>query len=187
MVNLTRAIRPSETGTSPLNDHLHENKDSQIPLSGGKLDNLLILAPRSLRNIPRSGDYPFICYTHCVRFHFKRFLLILMMLVLPVQTFASAAMLGCTHQGPSSAPEMAGMVMTAATMPACHEPQHPAAPAKHDCKRCAACYLSAALPIPSAVIVPIALPAQSVIVQPPASFVGFISDSPDRPPRTISL
>jgi len=122
-----------------------------------------------------------------VRFHFKRFLLILMMLVLPVQTFASGAMLGCTHDAQRSSSEMIGMDMTTVTMPACHESQHPATPAKHDCKHCAACYLSAALPIPSAMIVPVALPAQSVIVQAPASFIGFIPDSPDRPPRTTSL
>ena len=96
-----------------------------------------------------------------------------MMLVLPVQTFASGAMVGCTHEAQSSSSEMGGMDMTGATMPACHEPQHPTAPAKHDCKHCAACYLSAALPIPSAIIVPIALPAQSVVVQPPASFVAL--------------
>jgi len=120
-----------------------------------------------------------------VRFHFKRFLLILMMLLLPVQTFASAAMLGCafSHQGPSSAPEMA---MAGEAMPACHEPeQSDAPPAKHNCKHCAACYMASALPIPAAVIVPLAPVPHSVIVPSVSpSFVGFIPDSPERPPRS---
>lgn len=111
-----------------------------------------------------------------------------MMLVLPVQTFASAAMLGCafSHQGPSSAPQMA---MADEATPPCHVPEQPEAkPAQHDCKHCAACYMASALPIPSAITLPITSAKPGVIVAPAStSFVGFIPDSPERPPRTSSL
>lgn len=121
-------------------------------------------------------------YTARVRFQFKRFLLMLMMLVLPVQTFASAAILGCafSHQGMTES-----MAMASEAMPACHEPEQPdTPPPKHNCKHCVACYLASALPIPSAVIVPVAPTPHCVIAHPAASFIGFIPDSPDRPPRT---
>ena len=140
----------------------------------------------NLINVLRSlREAFFFDYTNYVRFHFKRFLLILMMLALPVQTFASAAMLGCafSHQGPSAAP---GMAMADEATPACHELEPPDAPsAKHNCKHCAACYMASALAIPSAVIVPLAPVPHSVIVPVASpSFVGFIPDSPERPPRT---
>lgn len=124
-----------------------------------------------------------------MRFPFKRLLILLMMLVLPVQTFASAAMLGCafSHQGPSSAAQMAQVASTEA-LPACHTPAQPdAKPAKHDCKHCAACYMASALPIPSVFVPPMALHSPSAIVPlAPSSFIGFIPDSPERPPRTPS-
>ena len=122
-----------------------------------------------------------------MRFPFTRFLILLMMLVLPVQTFASAAMLGCafSHQGPSSAPQMA---MTDEGTPPCHTPEQPdAKPAQHDCKHCTACYMASALPIPSVFAPPIAPHSPSVIVPlAPSSFIGFIPDSPERPPRTTA-
>jgi len=122
-----------------------------------------------------------------MRFPFKRFLILLMMLVLPVQTFASAAMLGCafSHQGPSSAPQMA---MADEATPPCHAPEQPdTKPAQHDCKHCAACYMASALPIPSVFVPPVAPHSPSVIVPlAPSSFIGFIPDSPERPPRTTS-
>ena len=124
-----------------------------------------------------------------MRFPFKRFLILLMMLVLPVQTFASAAMLGCafSHQGPSSAAHMA-QAASAEALPACHTPEQPEAkPAQHDCKHCAACYMASALPIPSIFVPPVAPLTHSVIVPlAPNSFIGFIPDSPERPPRTTS-
>ena len=122
-----------------------------------------------------------------MRFPFKRFLILLMMLVLPVQTFASAAMLGCafSHQGPSYAHQMA---MADEATPPCHAPEAPSAtPDPHNCKHCAACYMASALPIPSAVVAPFAPLTHSVIVPlAPPSFIGFIPDSPERPPRTPS-
>jgi len=121
-----------------------------------------------------------------MRFPFKRFLIVLIMLVLPVQTFASAAMLGCafSHQGPSTAPQMAQMAYTEA-LPACHTPEQPEGqPDQHDCKHCAACYMASALPIPSVFVPPIALVLPSVIAHLAVSFHGFIPDSPDRPPRS---
>ena len=145
----------------------------------------------NLINIPGSSDVKSIFdYTARMRFPFKRFLILLMMLVLPVQTFASAAMLGCafSHQGPSTAPQMA-QTADAEALPACHTPEAPEAmPAQHDCKHCAACYMASALPIPSVFVPSIAQPAPSVII--PLSittFIGFIPDSPERPPRTTSV
>ena len=120
-----------------------------------------------------------------MRFPFKRFLIVLMMLVLPVQTFASAAMLGCafSHQGPGTVMQMAQTADTEAA-PACHTPEQPdAKPAQHDCKHCAACYMASALPIPSVFVPPIAPVSQSVIVHAAVSFHGFIPGSPERPPR----
>ena len=121
--------------------------------------------------------------------HFKRFLILLMMLVLPVQTFASAAMLGCafSHQGPSSAAQMA-KAASAEALPTCHTPEQPEPkPAQHDCNHCAACYMASAMPIPSVFVPPIAPLSPSVIVPlAPSSFIGFIPDSPERPPRTPS-
>ena len=113
-----------------------------------------------------------------------------MMLVLPVQSFASAAMLGCAfaHQGMSSGLAMAEPVSIEA-MPACHTPEQPEPqPAQHDCKHCAVCYMASALPIPSAITLPATPVRPGLFVSPPAtSFVGFIPDSPERPPRASSL
>ena len=121
-----------------------------------------------------------------MRFPFKRFLILLMMLVLPVQSFASAAMLGCafSHPGPSSAPQMAHADIADA-LPACHTPeQTDVKPAQHDCKHCAACDLASALPIPSVFVPAIAPASHSVIVHADVAFFGFIPDSLDRPPRS---
>ena len=124
-----------------------------------------------------------------MRFPFKRVLILLMMLVLPLQTFASAAMLGCafSHQGPSSAPQMA-QATSAEALPACHTPEQPdPKPAQHDCKHCAACYMASALAIPSVFVPPLTALSQSAIQSfAPPSFIGFIPDSPERPPRTTS-
>jgi len=122
-----------------------------------------------------------------MRFPFKRFLIVLMMLVLPVQTFASAAMLGCafSHQGPSAASQLAQPV-NAEGLPACHTPEQPdPQPAQHDCKHCAACYMASALAIPSVFVPPITAPSQRLVLPfTPSTFIGFIPDSPERPPRT---
>lgn len=111
-----------------------------------------------------------------------------MMLALPVQTFASAAMLGCTfsHQEPGAHQKVTQhMAMAEEEVAACHEPKLPdTSSTQHTCKHCAACYLASALPIPVASAAPIVPLAHSVIAHPDATFIGFIPDSPERPPRT---
>lgn len=109
-----------------------------------------------------------------------------MMLVLPVQTFASAAMLDCafSQQGLSAASHQMTQQTGGAVLHACHESSQPTTPdTKHDCKHCSACYLASALLIPSTVIMPMAAVSQAAIAHPIDSFVGFIPDSPERPPR----
>jgi hypothetical protein len=121
-----------------------------------------------------------------VRFHFKRLLLIFMMLVLPMQTFASAAMLGCAFSlpGPSSASQMAQGTGDE-VLHACHESPQPTTPdTKYNCTHCTACYLATALLMPSTVFTPVVAVSQAAITHPIDSFVGFIADSPERPPRT---
>jgi len=120
-------------------------------------------------------------YTRRVRTRFHRFLLFLMMLALPVQTFASAAMLGCTFADQAA---VAPMAMAGEMAAACHEPEQPdSPPAQHNCKHCTACALASVLPIPatnSAAIVPASI---RFISQPAASFSGFVPSGPERPPR----
>ena len=109
-----------------------------------------------------------------------------MMLVLQVETFASAAMLGCafSQEGASSASQTA-QGKGGEVMHACHESPQPTTPdTKHNCKYCAACYLASALFIPPTVIAPVAAVSETAIAHPSDSFVGFIPDSPERPPRT---
>ncbi|MDZ7585017.1 MAG: hypothetical protein U0938_09340 [Thiobacillus sp.] len=127
--------------------------------------------------LPLSFEQPsFFDYTVRVRTRFHRFLLFLMMLALPVQTFASAAMLDCTFTDQAAMAPMA--------MAGCHEPQQPdSPPAQHDCKHCAACALASVLPIPAtdrAAVVPGSI---HFLSQPAASFSGFVPSGPERPPR----
>jgi len=114
-----------------------------------------------------------------MRAAFRRFLLTCLMLMLPLEAFASAAMLGCALSHPDAR-------AVAAAPPACHDetPAQPATPVHHDCAHCAVCHLASALPIPA----PAAAPAE----RPPAAyphfvsnrFDGFIPDGPERPPRS---
>lgn len=105
----------------------------------------------------------------------------LLILALPLQTFASAAMLGCTFSHQAMAEPMA---MADSMMADCHQPEpSDAPPSQHNCKHCAACVLASALSIPSS-DTPAMLPVAShFIVQAAASFSGFIPDGPKRPPR----
>jgi hypothetical protein len=105
--------------------------------------------------------------------------LLLLMLALPVQTFASAAMLGCAlpHQA-----AMAQMVMADDGMAGCHEPEQPA-PTSHNCKHCTACALASVLPIPAADTLTVVPVRQSFASHPAASFSGFVPEGPERPPR----
>jgi hypothetical protein len=125
------------------------------------------------------GRSAFFDYTSRVRTRARRFLLLLLMLALPVQTFASAAMLGCatSHQA-----AVAPMAMADDGMAGCHEPEE-SAPTSHDCKHCTACALASALPIP-ATDTPAVMPVgESFAAQPATSFSGFVPEGPERPPR----
>lgn len=128
----------------------------------------------------------FFDYTDCVRLQINRFLLILMMLVLPVQTFASAATLGCafSHQGQNTHQKLEKQAMSGEPMAMCHEPnQTDKSPTSHNCKHCTACHLASALMVPAvdaALVMPF---AHSVTLHVDDTFIGFIPDSPERPPR----
>lgn len=116
-----------------------------------------------------------------MRTHFHRFLLILLMLGLPVQTVAAASMLVCAsapHQAMPAQP-----VTADAAMAGCHESE-PLPPQSHDCKHCTVCALASALPIP-VTDTPRWAPFAPHF-QPPSvvTFSGFIPDGPERPPRT---
>lgn len=124
------------------------------------------------------GLLSFSDYTACVRAHLHRFLLILLMLALPLEAFASASMLGCLFQQP------AAVAMADAMMAGCHEPVQPdSPPAQHDCKHCAACALGSVLPAlvnDSVAIMPL---RHGFIPSPASAFSGFIPEGPERPPR----
>jgi len=125
------------------------------------------------------GQSVFFDYTSGVRIQVRRFLLLLLMLALPVQTFASAAMLGC------ALPHQAAMELTAMAedgMAGCHEPEQPA-PASHSCKHCTACALASALPIPAADILTVMPARQHFASHPAATFSGIVPEGPERPPR----
>jgi hypothetical protein len=116
-------------------------------------------------------------YTARVRTYFHRFLLMLLMLALPAQAFAAAAMLDCVLVPPALA-ETGGM------MSGCHEPDQPdTPPAQHDCKHCAACALTSALPIPVTDGPAILSIRHGFTLSPEAAYSGFIPDGPERPPR----
>lgn len=108
-----------------------------------------------------------------------------MMLALPLQAFASMAMLGCEHaRGTESQASME------AAMSGCHEAadeRSAPAPAKHQCSHCADCYLTSALPIPPATS-NLTVPAPSIRhTHHAADFSGFIPEGPERPPRTSAV
>jgi putative hemolysin len=126
----------------------------------------------------------FFDYTAHVRAQLHRFLLLLLMLALPLQTFASAAMQSCMAPHPVLPEQVA---MADAMMADCHEhKQSDSAPAQqHNCKHCAVCALASALPVPAAADTLAIVPATTrFISHPAASFSGFIPDGPERPPRT---
>ncbi|MHB1143367.1 MAG: hypothetical protein ACYCZS_00525 [Thiobacillus sp.] len=116
-----------------------------------------------------------------MRTRLHRFLLLLLMLALPVQTFASASMLGCafSHQAAGEQRAMADELMAG-----CHESEQPdASPAQHDCTHCAVCALASALPIPATDTLTVMPVRQSYTSHPAASFSGFVPEGPERPPR----
>jgi len=117
-----------------------------------------------------------------VRTRFHRLLLIVMMLALPLQGFAAAAMIGCSmmqHAGMSS------QQASDSEMSGCHEsaPQPDSPTSQHSCTHCAVCYLTSIPLLPAAATLS-ALPAASAMIPHAApSFSGFIPEGPKRPPR----
>jgi hypothetical protein len=106
----------------------------------------------------------------------------LLMLALPLQAFAGAAMLDCMLAQPA-APTDAGDA--GHDMAGCHEDDAPVLPdgGGHACAQCAACLLAGALPIP-ALHAAAVVPAARDYPSPPAEiFEGFLPEGPERPPR----
>jgi hypothetical protein len=107
--------------------------------------------------------------------------LIVMMLALPLQAFASAAMIGCSMMQHAAMPSQA----SDAEMSGCHEsaPQPDSVPAETSCAHCAACYLTS-IPLLPALTPLSALPAVGALIPHAAtSFSGHIPEGPERPPR----
>lgn len=128
-----------------------------------------------------------------MRARLKRFLLIFMMLALPLQAFASAAVLGCEFAHDDSGMQSVPVITSLGTadmdhaMSGCHETSEvPPAPSvgKHQCSHCAACYLAAAFPIPAVIGTAVAPIPYSPHLSVAESFSGFIPEGPERPPRT---
>ena len=109
------------------------------------------------------------------------------MLVLPVQSFASAAMMGCVfvYQGQSTFQNMEQQAMSGEALAACHEPEQQTgkSPKSHNCKHCAVCHAAVTLMVPTVDAAPIVPLAHCVVPYADDTFVGFIPDSPERPPR----
>ncbi len=103
------------------------------------------------------------------------------MLAVPLQTFASVAMLDCLV---APSPAAAAQPVDAA-MADCHEQeQQPGSPsASSDCAHCAACALASALPIPAAGVASPAPAAHRYTPHPAVAFGVFVPDGPERPPR----
>lgn len=108
----------------------------------------------------------------------------LLMLILPLQTFASAGMLGFAFVHPATL-TLERVVAVDEVMAVCHEQQSEKAPAaQHNCKHCAVCALALVLPVPT-IATPALIPdADRFAPQRAARFSGFIPDGPERPPRT---
>ena len=119
---------------------------------------------------------------------FKRFLLVFMMLALPVQAFASVALLACDMSIPAAVAKVSAAPMDHA-MNGCHEDaaENTSLPADdHQCSHCAVCYLAAAFPIPvahTALVTPIPYTPHLQRAEP---ISGFIPEGPERPPRTTA-
>ncbi len=122
-----------------------------------------------------------------MRAAFRKFLLLCLILALPLESFASARMLGCalSHR---ALPQAETVAMEDA-MPGCHETEAAkhATPARHDCAHCAACTLASALPIPSLAVVPVVALTPVYLVLPAERFSAFIPDGPERPPRILAV
>lgn len=121
-----------------------------------------------------------------MRTRLKRYLLILMMLALPVQAFASVALLACDMSIPASIAKVSATPMNHA-MSGCHEDaaEKTSLPAgEHQCSHCAICCLAGAFPIPVAHTVLVTPIPYTPHLQRAEPFSGFIPEGPERPPRT---
>jgi hypothetical protein len=109
-----------------------------------------------------------------------RFLLMLLLLILPLQALATVSMSGCPLNSIPVPPAAEVMHMAG-----CHEDTGPAgdAPVAHDCSHCAACVLAAACPLPPHPGLTLAPALQSYLPHTAALFSGFIPSGPERPPR----
>lgn len=118
-----------------------------------------------------------------MRTRFHRLLLLFLTLALPLQAFASAAMLDCAF---APAAEMEQVVLADDAMDGCHDSGQPEAPpVAHDCTHCSACALGAVLPIPSGDSMAIPPLAAGFTAHPAAAYSGFVPDGPERPPRPL--
>ena len=108
------------------------------------------------------------------------------MLVLPLQTFASAAMLGCafSHQGQTTHQAPDKQAMSGEALATCHESEPTdKSPNPHNCKHCTVCHAASTLMVPAVDAAPIVPFAHRVVPYANDTFIGFIPDSPERPPR----
>lgn len=108
----------------------------------------------------------------------------LLMLTLPVQALAYAAMQGCVLPNQAVAEPAEQMAMADCPMSGhASDPSGQHAPVQSDCKFCAACGLASAMPIEFVTSMPAMLVPRSFAWPPVISFSGFIPDGPERPPR----
>lgn len=115
-----------------------------------------------------------------MRSRLRRLLLIVLMLGLPVQTFAGTSMLVCASAHPATP---VAVVMDHAAMAGCHESE-PLPPPSHDCKHCKVCGLASALPIPASHALRSIEVSTRYHPVPAKILSGVIPDGPERPPRT---
>lgn len=119
-------------------------------------------------------------YTSGVRTRFQRFLLILLMLGLPLQTFAATSMIVCMSVHETLAVQQ---VAAEDAVASCHDSEV-ALPQSHDCTHCSLCVLASALPIPAAERVRALESTRDFVTCSVVRVNGFIPDGPERPPRT---
>lgn len=106
------------------------------------------------------------------------------MLGLPMQAYASTAMLACAfgHSAPA-AEQMAALQDAHA---GCHDPEPAPSSASHNCQHCAVCALASALPMSLGDRVAFGERVGHYPRPLAVTFSGFFPDGPERPPR-ISL
>lgn len=117
-----------------------------------------------------------------------------MLLILPLQAWASAVMLGCAFSHPASVVAMidvAGHEATMAADAACHETEPASDPTQSPasdstCTHCAACYLASAGLVPTHDVATPAPAVSRLVSLADDTFTGFIPDSPERPPRPLA-